>query len=155
MNSQFMQRAIEEARRGMEADKGGPFGAVIVKGDEIISTGSNHVTSALDPSAHAEIVAIREACQKTNNFSLEGCTIYTSCEPCPMCLGAIYWARIDKIYFAATRKDAAAINFDDQLFYEELAKAPEKRNVPMVQMMHQEARKVFDQWQKKTNKTHY
>lgn len=155
MNQQFMQKAIEEAQRGMQANKGGPFGAVIVKGDEIISAGSNCVTSSQDPSAHAEIVAIREACQKIQNFSLEGCEIYTSCEPCPMCLGAIYWARLDKIYFAATRIDAAAINFDDQFFYDELAKKPTERAIPMTQMMHKEALAVFEQWQKKTNRILY
>jgi guanine deaminase len=150
-----MQIAIEQAAIGMEKNYGGPFGAVIVKGDEIIGTGSNHVTSDLDPTAHAEICAIRQACLKLKDFSLQGCEIYTSCEPCPMCLGAIYWARLDRIYFGATRFDAAKINFDDRRFYEELEKAADQRDVPMMQVMRDDCIKVFDAWTAKTNKVLY
>lgn len=155
MNQQFMKAAIEAARQGMDKNLGGPFGAVIVRNDEIISSGSNHVTSELDPTAHAEIVAIRAACHKLKDFSLRGCEIYTSCEPCPMCLGAIYWARLDKIYFAATRSDAATINFDDHFFYEEIKKDLPNREVPMIQLMHNESVQVFRAWAAKTNKIHY
>ncbi len=150
-----MRLAIEQAAEGMEKNYGGPFGAVIVKGDEIIGTGSNHVSSALDPTAHAEVCAIRAACLKLQDFSLKGCEIYTSCEPCPMCLGAIYWARIDRIYFGATRFDAAKIDFDDRRFYEELEKSPTEREVPMIQLMQDDCLKVFDRWAAKVNKIMY
>src|SRR3954465_1934470 len=114
---QYMARAIELARRGVEKNSGGPFGCVVVKGGEIVGEGNNRVTSTNDPTAHAEVVAIREACKSLNTFQLDGCSIYTSCEPCPMCLGAIYWARPAKVFFACTREDAAAVGFDDQLIY--------------------------------------
>lgn len=150
-----MKAAIDLAQNGMQSNLGGPFGAVIVKNDQIISTGSNLVTSHLDPTAHAEICAIRIACKNINSFSLEDCEIYTSCEPCPMCLGAIYWARLKTIYYAATKEDAAKINFDDENFYAELEKAPTKRKIPMVPMMRLDAVRVFDCWQQKQDRVHY
>src|SRR5687768_9194997 len=125
----FMGRAIELARMGVEMNLGGPFGCVIAKGDEIVGEGNNRVTSTNDPTAHAEIIAIREACTRLNSFQLDGCTIYTSCEPCPMCLGAIYWARPVKIFFACTRDDAAAIGFDDDFIYDEIEKTNETREL--------------------------
>ncbi|HEY2866329.1 MAG TPA: nucleoside deaminase, partial [Pyrinomonadaceae bacterium] len=123
----FMRRAIELARQGAENNRGGPFGCVVVKDDEIVGEGCNEVTSANDPTAHAEIMAIRSACRKLSSFQLTGCTVYTSCEPCPMCLGAIYWARPAAIYFAGTREDAAAAGFDDEIFYDEIERPNEER----------------------------
>ena len=155
MNPDFMQLAIDLALEGIAKKQSGPFGAVIVKHGEIIGVGTNRVTSTKDPTAHAEVCAIRNACLKLNNFSLSGCEIYTSCEPCPMCLGAIFWARLDKIYFGATRADAAKAQFDDRLFYEELKKDPEQRAIPMVQIMHQESLKTFVAWEKLASKTPY
>ena len=125
----FMRRAIELAEEGMDSNSGGPFGAVIVKDNKIIAEGFNSVTSLKDPTAHAEIMAIRKACQKLNSFQLEDCTIYTSCEPCPMCLGAIYWARPKMVYYGCDRKDASEIGFDDQFIYDELTKETEGRNI--------------------------
>src|SRR6187402_191609 len=122
MNKEFMLEAIELSFQGQRAGKGGPFGAVVVKDGKIIGRGFNQVTSNNDPTAHAEVVAIRDACKNLNDFQLAGCEIYTSCEPCPMCLGAIYWARPDKVYYANTRQDAADIDFDDSMIYEELEK---------------------------------
>jgi tRNA(Arg) A34 adenosine deaminase TadA len=121
-DEKFMRRAIELAQNGMNAGDGGPFGAIVVKDGEIVGEGCNRVTSTNDPTAHAEVVAIRAACEKLNSFQLDGCTIYTSCEPCPMCLGAIYWARPAKVFYACTREDAANIEFDDQFIYEEIEK---------------------------------
>lgn len=155
MKSVFMQRAIELSLEHMEKGEGGPFGAVIVKNGKIIGEGWNQVTSTCDPTAHAEIVAIRHACKESENFSLEGAEIYTSCEPCPMCLTAILWARIGKIYYANTRQDAAAIGFDDQFFYDEVAKPLEKRSLPTVQIMRQEALGSFQAWAKKADKIRY
>ena len=131
--------SIESVNKG-----GGPFGCVVVKDEKIVSEGSNKVTSSKDPTAHGEIVAIREACKKINNFSLSGFELYSSCEPCPMCLSAIYWARIDKVYFANTRQDAQKIDFDDSLIYSEFKKNIDKRKIPMVQMMRSEALKAFE-----------
>ena len=154
MKNEFMKRAIglsiESVNKG-----GGPFGCVIVKDEKIVSEGSNKVTSSKDPTAHGEIVAIREACKKINNFSLSGFELYSSCEPCPMCLSAIYWARIDKVYFANTRQDAQKIDFDDSLIYSEFQKNIDKRKIPMVQMMRSEALKAFELWDKKTDKVKY
>ena len=124
---QFMTRAIELARNGVETNAGGPFGCVVVKDGEIVGEGNNRVTSTNDPTAHAEIIAIRDACKRLNSFQFDGCTIYTSCEPCPMCLGAIYWARPEKVFFACTRADAAAIGFDDDFIYKELEKTNDAR----------------------------
>ncbi len=149
-----MKRAIELSIESVNKG-GGPFGCVIVKNEKIISEGSNKVTSSNDPTAHGEIVAIREACKKINNFSLGGCELYSNCEPCPMCLSAIYWARIDKIYYANTREDARKIDFDDSLIYAELQKSIDKRKILMIQMMRSEALKAFELWDKKTDKVKY
>ena len=149
-----MKRAIELSIESVNKG-GGPFGCVIVKDEKIVSEGSNRVTSSKDPTAHGEIVAIREACKKINNFSLSGFELYSSCEPCPMCLSAIYWARIDKVYFANTRQDAQKIDFDDSLIYSEFQKNIDKRKIPMVQMMRSEALKAFELWDKKTDKVKY
>ena len=149
-----MKRAIELSLESVNKG-GGPFGCVIVKDEKIVSEGSNRVTSSKDPTAHGEIVAIREACKKINNFSLSGFELYSSCEPCPMCLSAIYWARIDKVYFANTRQDAQKIDFDDSLIYSEFQKNIDKRKIPMVQMMRSEALKAFELWDKKTDKVKY
>ena len=154
MKNEFMNRAIELSIESVNKD-GGPFGSVIVKDNKIIAEGSNKVTSTNDPTAHGEIVAIREACKKINNFSLKGCELYSTCEPCPMCLSAIYWARIDKIYYANTRKDAQKIDFDDSLIYSEFQKNIDKRKIPMIQMMRNEALKAFELWDKKTDKVKY
>ena len=149
-----MQRAIELSIKSVNQGTG-PFGAVIVKENKIISEGFNNVTSANDPTSHAEIVAIRSACKSLNNFSLEDCILYTTCEPCPMCLSAIYWAHIDKIYYANTRNDAQKIDFSDALIYEELSKTIKERKIPMHQMMRDEALKAFEMWDKKTDKLKY
>ena len=147
MNDQFMAEAIRLSRIKMRANCGGPFGAVIVRRGKIIARGWNQVTSANDPTAHAEVMAIRAACRKLGTFELTGCELYASCEPCPMCLAAIYWARLDKVYFGATRRDAARIDFDDALIYREIAKPVSRRRT--------EARKVFTEWAQKTDKTPY
>lgn len=151
----FMKRAIKMAEIGMNANAGGPFGCVIVKNDEIIAEGHNKVTSTNDPTAHAEIVAIREACRKLNSFQLEECTIYTSCEPCPMCFGAIYWARPKLVYFACDKKDAAKIAFDDQFIYDELEKELEDRDIKFIRLMRKDALPVFNKWAAKTDRTEY
>ena len=149
-----MKRAIELSIESVNKG-GGPFGCVIVKDEKIVSEGSNKVTSSKDPTAHGEIVAIREACKKINNFSLSGFELYSSCEPCPMCLSAIYWARIDKVYFANTRQDAQKIDFDDSLIYSELKKNISERKIPMIQMMRDDAFKAFELWDKKIDKVKY
>ena len=154
MKNEFMKRAIELSIESINRG-GGPFGCVIVKNDKIISEGSNKVTSSNDPTAHGEIVAIREACKKINNFSLSGFELYSSCEPCPMCLSAIYWARIDKVYFANTRQDAQKIDFDDSFIYSEFQKNINQRKIPMFQMMRNEALKSFELWDKKKDKIKY
>ena len=149
-----MKRAIELSIESVN-NGGGPFGSVIIKDNKIIAEGSNKVTPTKDPTAHGEIVAIREACKKLNNFALKGCELYSTCEPCPMCLSAIYWARIDKIYYANTREDAKKIDFDDSLIYSEFNKNIDERKIPMIQMMKNEALKVFELWDKKTDKVKY
>lgn len=154
-NLKHMKRAIELSQEMMERNEGGPFGAVVVKDGKVIAEGWNKVTSTNDPTGHAEITAIREACKKLNVFSLEGCEIYTSCEPCPMCLAAIYWARIDHIYYANTREDAAEIGFDDEFLYQEMKMPIEKRKIPIKQISRKLAKKVFENWKKKEDKTHY
>ena len=154
MKEKFMKRAIEISIENV-SNGGGPFGCVIVKDEKIISEGSNKLTSSNDPTAHGEIVAIREACKRINNFSLNGCELYSTCEPCPMCLSAIYWARIDKIYYANTRKDAQKIGFDDSLIFSEFQKNIDKRKIPMIQMLRNEALKAFDLWDKKIDKVKY
>lgn len=154
-NEKFMRRAIELAQKGMENGAGGPFGAVIVKDGKIVGEGCNRVTSTNDPTAHAEVVAIRDACQNLNSFQLDGCVLYASCEPCPMCLGAIYWARPEKIFYAATHEDAAKIGFDDQFIYEEIDRPIENRKIKSVNFLREEGLEVFDKWANKTDKTKY
>ena len=150
-----MRRAIELSRQKMEENHGGPFGAVIVRQGRIIGEGWNQVTSGNDPTAHAEVVAIRAACKALGNYRLEGCEIYTSCEPCPMCLAAIYWARLEHVYYANSRKDAAAIGFDDDLLYREISLPEEKRALPASRLLAEEAKEVFDSWMKKADKVAY
>ena len=154
MSNKFMKRAIELSIKSVNSGTG-PFGAVIVKDNQIISEGFNTVTLNNDPTSHAEIVAIRIACKGLGNFSLENCDLYTTCEPCPMCLSAIYWARIKKIYYANTRSDAKKIDFSDAMIYEELNKNIKDRKIPMNQMMRDEALKAFDMWDKKKDKVKY
>ena len=149
-----MARAIELSIESVNTG-GGPFGSVIVKDEKIIAEGFNKVTSTNDPTAHGEIVAIRKACKSLNNFNLSGCELYSTCEPCPMCLSAIYWAHIDKVYYANTRDDAKKIDFDDSLIYSELLKNVKIRKIPMAQMMREEALKAFELWDKKTDKVKY
>jgi tRNA(Arg) A34 adenosine deaminase TadA len=151
----FMNRAIELAEKGMNSNAGGPFGCVVVKDNEIIAEAHNEVTFANDPTAHAEVVAIRRACQVLGSFQLTGCEIYTSCEPCPMCLGAIYWARPKKVFFACTKADAAQINFDDQFIYNELDQPNEKRKIEFIGILRESALKVFKKWDAKEDKTAY
>ena len=154
MKNKFMERAIELSIESINIG-GGPFGSVIVKDDKIIAEGSNKVTFSNDPTAHAEIVAIREACKKLNTFNLSGCDLYASCEPCPMCLSAIYWSHVDNIFYANTREDAKKINFDDSLIYSEISKKNEDRKIPIKQMLRDEALKAFEIWNKKTDKIEY
>ena len=158
MNEQdekFLREAITLARTGMERGDGGPFGCVIVKDGQVVGSGNNRVTSTNDPTAHAEVVAIRDACAKLGSFQLDGCTLYTSCEPCPMCLGAIYWARPDRIVYAATRMDAADAGFDDQLIYDELPLPPDQRKFRMEQLLGDEAKQVFRAWKVMAGKVKY
>lgn len=155
LDEQFMRRAIELAQNGIDSNSGGPFGSVVVKDGMIIAEGCNRVTSENDPTSHAEIVAIREACRKLGSFQLEGCTIYTSCEPCPMCLGAIYWARPERVYFAGTRDDAADAGFDDDFIYEEIGKDIGERRLPIINLLREEARALFENWKNKADKTEY
>ena len=154
MNEKFMKRAIFLSKKSVETN-GGPFGAVVSFRDEIIGEGMNRVTVEKDCSLHAEVVAMRAAQKKLNNFSLSGCELYSSCEPCPLCLSGIYWARINKIYYANTREDARKIDFDDSLIYSELKKNIDERKIPMTQMMRDEALKAFELWDKKTDKVKY
>ena len=154
MKNEFMKRAIELSIESVN-NNGGPFACVIVKDEKIISEGSNKVTSTNDPTAHGEIVAIREACKKINNFSLKGLELYSTCEPCPMCLSAIYWARIEKIYYANTREDAQKIDFDDSFIYSEFQKDVNQRKIPIFQMMRNEALEAFELWDKKKDKIKY
>ena len=152
--NKFMLRAIELSIKSANGI-GGPFGCVVVKDNMIVAEGSNKVTFSNDPTAHAEIVAIRDACKKLNTFNLSGCDIYASCEPCPMCLSAIYWSHIDNIYYANTRDDAKKINFDDSMIYSEFSKKIEDRKIPIKQMLRNEALEAFDIWDKKTDKIEY
>lgn len=152
----YIKKAIQLAEKGMKANEGGPFGAIIVDQDgKIVGQGNNKVTSTNDPTAHAEIVAIRDACKNLNTFQLEGCTIYTSCEPCPMCLGAIYWARPERIIFAASREDAAKIGFDDDFIYQEIPLPISDRQIPTEQLLQEAGVAVFNLWAKKSDKTEY
>ncbi|MEK6754959.1 MAG: nucleoside deaminase [Bacteroidota bacterium] len=154
-HTRFMKEAIELSRKNIREGKGGPFGTVVVKDSTIIARGTNLVTSTNDPTAHAEIVAIREACRILRSFQLDGCTIYTSCEPCPMCLGAMYWARPKAIYFANTRNDAAAVGFDDRFLYDELPRVVSERKIPMIQLMRDEAIIAFQEWEQLEHKVRY
>ena len=150
-----MRRAIALSRKAIESNTGGPFGAIVVKDGKIIAEGNNCVTSTNDPTAHAEVVAIRNACKALNTFQLDGCTIYTSCEPCPMCLGAIYWARPAKIFFACNKDDAAKIGFDDDFIYKEISLDIKDRAIPTFQILNHEANEVFMEWDAKTDKIEY
>ncbi len=151
----FMAKAISLAEENVKSVHGGPFGAVVVKDGKIVGMGGNKVTVDNDPTAHAEIVAIRDAAKNLGTFDLTGCQIYSSCEPCPMCLGAIYWARFDKLFYAATKDDAAKANFDDSFIYKEFALPKEERSILSVQLMRESAVKVFDKWNEMENKIPY
>jgi guanine deaminase len=151
----FLERAIELSRQGMTSGRGGPFGCVVVRNGTIIGEGCNEVTTSLDPTAHAEVVAIRNACHTISDFQLTDCDIYASCEPCPMCLGAIYWARPRRVIYANTKADAAAIDFDDQFIYDEIEKEDGQRRIEFIHQPHQAALQVFAEWKKMDNKTIY
>ncbi len=153
--NEHMALAIELARENVRAGRGGPFAAVVVKDGAVVATGTNLVTSTNDPTAHAEITAIREACRKLGSFQLTGCEIYASCEPCPMCMGAIFWARPARLYYAATREDAARAGFDDAFLYEQMALAPGERAIPTERCGGEEALAAFEEWRKKADKTPY
>ena len=150
-----MARAIQLSIDNVHSRRGGPFGAVVVKDGNIVAEGTNQVTSTNDPTAHAEVLAIRAACMKLGVFDLQGCEIYTSCEPCPMCLGAIYWAHLSRVYFANAAADASKIGFNDSLIYREIAQPRSRRKIPMIQMMREEALAAFRQWKDKPNKIEY
>ena len=147
MESQFMQEAIAMAVANVESGRGGPFAALVVHEGKIIARGTNRVTTAHDPTAHAEIVAIRAACEALSDFQLTGCDLYTTCEPCPMCMGAVYWAGIDRVYYASTREDAERIGFKDAHIYEELQRPPHDRRIPMIPLLRQEAQRAFHAWE--------
>lgn len=151
----FMQRAIALSLENVRSHAGGPFAALVVKGDTIVASGVNQVTATLDPTAHAEIVAIREACRKLRSFELTGCELFTTCEPCPMCLGAIYWARLGRVFYANTRADAAKIGFDDSMIYEELALPVAKRKIAMQQIMRDQALAAFRAWEQSSIRVQY
>jgi guanine deaminase len=155
MKAGFMREAIRLSRQKMRANQGGPFGAIIVRDGKIVGRGWNRVTATNDPTAHAEITAIRDACKKLKRFHLLDCELYTSCEPCPMCLGAVYWARLKTVYYANTRKDAARIQFDDSLIYDEVRLPIPRRNIPMRPLLRREALKVFAEWKRKADKVSY
>ena len=155
MDNPFMARAIQLSIDGVHSGRGGPFGAVIVRDGKIVAEGVNQVTSTNDPTAHAEVLAIRKACESLGSFELRDCELYTSCEPCPMCLGAIYWARVSRIYFANTAEDAAKIGFDDSFIYDELKQHPFLRRIPAIQIMREEALEGFRAWADKSDKIRY
>jgi guanine deaminase len=155
VNDAFMQEAIQRAVDNVRSGRGGPFGAIVVKQDRLIATGTNLVTSANDPTAHAEVTAIREACRALGTFQLTGCEIYTSCEPCPMCVGAIYWARPDRVYFAATASDAAEAGFDDSYIKEELKRPHRERGIPFEPMMREAGLEPFREWAQKNDRIRY
>jgi len=150
-----MQRAIELSIQNVRSGSGGPFAALIVREDAIIATGTNQVTKSLDPTAHAEVVAIREACKSVGDFQLIDCDLYTTCEPCPMCMGAIYWSRLAKVYYANTRDDAARVGFDDSLIYDQIALPPDQRNIAMIQLMRDQALEAFRAWETSPTKVKY
>ena len=155
MHEAFLQQALRLAIANVDSGEGGPYGAVIVKNNQIIAASTNKVTSSIDPTAHAEVMAIRLACQQLNDFRLTGCVLYSSCEPCPMCLGAIYWARLDAVYYACDRFDAAAANFDDSFIYDEIKLLPEQRRITMRHINLHDARKPFEIWNSKADKIPY
>lgn len=155
IHTKFMERAIEKSIQGVLKNEGGPFGCIIVKDGQIIGSANNRVTSTNDPTAHAEIMAIRDACQKLNSFQLEDCIIYTSCEPCPMCIGAIYWARPKKVFYGCNKSDAAKIGFDDDFIYKELDLDIEKRSIPFEQLDRKNALNAFKVWEEKEDKKEY
>ncbi|HEY6951007.1 MAG TPA: nucleoside deaminase [Bacteroidota bacterium] len=154
-HKELMREAIALSLNNVRQNSGGPFAALIVRNETIVSVGTNLVTSMNDPTAHAEIMAIREACRTTGSFKLDGCAIYTTCEPCPMCLGAIYWARLDRIYYANSREEAANIGFDDRLIYSEISFPIERRQIPAERLLEEEALIAFREWERKENKTRY
>ena len=150
-----MQEAVEMAIENVRAGRGGPFAALVVKDGEVVARGTNLVTSSQDPTAHAEVVAIRRACRSLGTFQLDGCDLYTSCEPCPMCLGAIYWARLDRVFYAGTREDAAAAGFDDHFIYDEIALTPAERHIAMIPLMRDEAQRAFAAWTDDDDRVEY
>ena len=155
MEIKFMRAAIRLSRQKMRANQGGPFGALVVRRGQVVGRGWNQVTSTNDPTAHAEVMAIRAACRRLKTFQLDDCELYASCEPCPMCLAAIYWARLRKVYYANTRRDAARINFEDDFIYREIARPVSRRKIPMQQLLRGEALKVFAEWKSKPDKICY
>jgi guanine deaminase len=155
MSNPFMARAIALALDNVRSGRGGPFGALIVRNREILAEGANSVTATNDPTAHAEMVAIRAACQRLAHFELTGCEIYTTCEPCPMCLGAIYWARPARVYFACTASDAATSGFDDSFIYQEIVRPQSARKIPMSSIMRAEALEIFRTWDAQASKVRY
>src|SRR5436190_3335346 len=155
MERQFMRKAIDLSIENVRSGRGGPFATLVVKDGAVIAAGSNLVTATFDPTAHAEVVAIRQACRALSQFQLSGCEIYTSCEPCPMCMGAIYWARPSKVYFGNTHADAAKIGFDDSFIYQQLKVTASERAIPMVQLMREEALWAFEEWDRKADRIPY
>jgi len=155
MSADFMRRAIALALENVRNGRGGPFAALVVKDGRILAEGANRVTSTNDPTAHAEVVAIREACRKLDDFQLSGCDLYTTCEPCPMCLGAIYWARPARVYYASLAADAAAAGFDDAFIYDELERPLDARRIPMLQLLRNESLEIFSLWKRQEDKTPY
>lgn len=155
MHKAFLQQAVDLAAENARSGQGGPYGAIIVKDNRLIAASGNKVTSTIDPTAHAEVMAIRLACKKLNDFQLQGCILYSSCEPCPMCLGAIYWARLAKVYFACSRHDAAAANFDDSFIYDEISVLPHQRRIAMLHLNLPNAMQPFNIWAEKIDKVLY
>jgi guanine deaminase len=155
MHTEFLQQAIDLAVENAKSGQGGPYGAIVVKDNQVITASGNRVTSTIDPTAHAEVMAIRLACQKLHDFQLRGCILYSSCEPCPMCLGAIYWARLERVYFACSRHDAAAANFDDSFIYDEISVLPHERSIAMLHLNLPNAMQPFNIWAEKSDKVLY
>jgi guanine deaminase len=155
VHTEFLQQAIDLAVENAKSGQGGPYGAIIVKDNQVITASGNKVTSTIDPTAHAEVMAIRLACQKLHDFQLRGCILYSSCEPCPMCLGAIYWARLERVYFACSRHDAAAANFDDSFIYDEISVLPHERSIAMLHLNLPNAMQPFNIWAEKSDKVLY
>jgi tRNA(Arg) A34 adenosine deaminase TadA len=154
-DADYMRDAIRRAVENVQSGRGGPFAALVVRAGRVVATGANRVTTANDPTAHAEVVAIRQACAARDTFQLDGCTLYTTCEPCPMCLGAIYWARLDRVVYASTRTDAANAGFDDAHIYDELERPPDARTLPMAQCLRDEAQRAFEAWAAYDDRTEY